>query len=187
MNIEIQGFHGTSFDNAKDITHNGFKLTKGDEEWLGDGVYFFVKGINDSPLKQAEEWAIAQAWDNVKKEYRFNRISVIKSNISVNKDCFLDLTTSDGVEILNYIIESHFTKIKSIGKRFAYVDGIVINFARNEKIIPIDVVKGNFYIKFTQERISQINRRIANCTICSVYLPIKILNGTTIVKTTNII
>lgn len=56
-----------------------------------------------------------------------------------------------------------------MGKKFKYIDGFVVNFARNEGLLPIEVVKGNLYIKFTKERISDLNRRTANCTICSVF------------------
>jgi len=169
MTINFQGFHGTSFENAKKIILNDFDLSIGHSEWLGDGVYFFINGINDKPSVLAEKWSIAQAWDNSKKENKYKRYSVLKCAIDVDEDHFLDLTTSDGVEILDYIIECHMDKMKEIGKKFTYIDGFVINFARTENILSVDVAKGNFYIKFTKERISNINRRTPNCTICSVY------------------
>ncbi|WP_103867241.1 hypothetical protein [Aquimarina sp. I32.4] len=173
MKVKIEGFHGTSLENAKSIILNDFKLSRGHKEWLGDGVYFFIDGISNNPSSQAEKWSIAHSWNKIEKKYSYKRYSVIKCNIEVDNNNFLDLTTSDGVEVLDYIIEHHTSKMKEIGKKIDYIDGFVINFARKEDIISIDIAKGNFYIKFTKERINQINRRTPNCTICSIYNPEK--------------
>ncbi|MGM0635775.1 MAG: hypothetical protein ACQESK_06885 [Bacteroidota bacterium] len=173
MKVKIEGFHGTSFENAKKIILDDFKLSFGDKEWLGDGIYFFIKGINNKPSSQAENWAIAQSWDNIEKKYTYRRYSILKCDIEVNEDSFLDLTTSEGVEILDYIIDNHSLKMKEISKSLSYIDGFVINFARGENLLDIDVAKGNFYIKFSKERINNLNRRTPNCTICSVYNPEK--------------
>lgn len=175
MKHRIEGFHGTSFENAEKVILQDFNPSVGDKEWLGDGVYFFTRGINDNPSNQAEKWSIAQSWDNNKKEYRYKKYAVLKCHIEVDDDNFLDLTTSDGVEVLDYIIEHHMAKMKEIGKKFTYIDGFVINFAREEGLIPVEVAKGNFYIKFTKERVRGLNRRTPNCTICSVYKPKKLI------------
>jgi hypothetical protein len=170
MKINIEGFHGTSYENAKKIILDDFKLSIGRAEWLGDGVYFFANGISVKPSIQAEKWSITQSWNKSIKNYSYKRYSVLKCQIEVDEDNFLDLTTSDGVEILEYIIENHRTKLKEITKKFDYIEGFVVNFARGENILQIDVAKGNFYIKLTkEERLSKFNRRTPNCTICSVY------------------
>lgn len=173
MTVKVEGFHGTSFESAKKIILDDFKLSYGNKEWLGDGVYFYAKGINDKPSNQAGNWAIAQSWNNTDRKYIYRRYSVLKCQIEVEEKNFLDLTTSDGVEILDYIIENHSSKMKEISKKIAYIDGFVINFARGEKLFNVEVAKGNFYIKFTKERIDNINRRTPNCTICAVYNPEK--------------
>ena len=46
MVFSFDGFHGTSFDSAKKILSNNYELSIGDDEWLGDGVYFFVSGVS---------------------------------------------------------------------------------------------------------------------------------------------
>lgn len=178
----LTGFHGTSFDSAINITKGQFEISSGNAEWIGDGAYFFIEGISKVPSEQAEKWAQAQAWDVNIKDYRYNEISVIKSEINVEEDYFLDLTTSDGVEVLTYILEQHEKKILSIGKSLSYLDGLIINFARGEGLLEVDVVKGNFYIKFANERIYKINLRTANCTICSVYDPKKNLRNNNIIS-----
>lgn len=173
MQITFDAFHGTSMESATLIVSSNFVLSLGDKEWLGDGVYFFIEGISSKPIEQAKQWAIAEAWDNTNKCYKYNKYGVIQSNIIVDEDKFLDLTKEDGVEILAYILECHQNKIKRINKKFDYLDGTLINFARGENLIEVDVVKGNFYIKFTQSRIKNANLRTSNCTICAVVNPEK--------------
>jgi hypothetical protein len=46
------GFHGTSVDAAQRILSSGFRISRNDYDWLGDGAYFF----QDAPLR-AWEWA----------------------------------------------------------------------------------------------------------------------------------
>ncbi|SIS84273.1 hypothetical protein [Belliella pelovolcani] len=69
-----------------------------------------------------------------------------------------------------------------MGRFFDYKDGYIIDFARGEGLLNIDVVKGNYYIKFAEQRKRGINLRTANCTICSVYEPNKNITSSTIVK-----
>ncbi len=182
MSTSLIGFHGTSFESAKSITNGDFKITVGNAEWIGDGAYFFIEGISKQPDKQAEEWAIAQAWNRKINGYIYSEISVLKSSIRIEEERFLDLTTTEGVEILLYILEQHEKKILTIGKRLSYLDGLIINFARGEGLIEMDVVKGNFYIKFEKERVFKINLRTSNCTICAVYNPQNNLSNNTIIS-----
>ena len=38
-----------------------YELSKGDDEWLGDGVNFIVTGVSTNTSEIAEKWAIAQS------------------------------------------------------------------------------------------------------------------------------
>ena len=49
-------------------------------------------------------------------------------------------------------------------------------------IFSFDVIKGNFYIKFKNERVNKIELRTCNCTICSVYNPQKHIKFNKIIK-----
>jgi hypothetical protein len=183
MSISFDGFHGTSLKSAKEILKSNFELSIGDVEWLGNGVYFFISGISSKPDEQAEKWAIAQSWDKSIKENKYNNYCVIKSSIRTSEDYFLDLTKEEGLEVLEYLVHKFEDKIKTIGKKLDYLDGFLINLARGEGILEIDVVKGNFYIKFARERIKGIKLRTNNCTICTVYKPNENLEEITIIKT----
>jgi hypothetical protein len=41
----LDGFHGTDIRSSKEIVKSGFQVSKGDQHWLGNGAYFFVKGL----------------------------------------------------------------------------------------------------------------------------------------------
>lgn len=57
MLYQVNGFHGTSLKSAELIINSNFKPSIGDDEWLGNGVYFFISSISSKPEQQAEEWA----------------------------------------------------------------------------------------------------------------------------------
>lgn len=175
--MNIKGFHGTSENSANSILLNGFKPSKSDVEWLGDGVYFFVDGLCKTPKDKSREWALAQSWDNKAKANIYNKYSIIESDIDLNEKCLLDLTSPDGIEIFEYLKERFKNSIKKSSRKFVYLDGLMINLAIKKDIFPLDIVKGNFYIKFTKERIEQINFRTPNCTIFNVINLKKILSS----------
>ncbi len=183
MALSLSGHHGTSLESAKKILGSNCELSFGDDEWLGDGVYFFVTGISSRTSELAEKWAIAQAWDNEKKLLKYKEYCVMQSHIEVDESEFLDLTVEEGVEILSYLVERYKEKIDSSGRKLKPVDGLLINLARGEGVLPLEVVKGNFYIKFAKERIVRIDLRTSNCTICTVYSPSKNIVSNSIIKT----
>lgn len=186
MDFSFDGYHGTSVESANEILKHNYSLSIGDDEWLGNGVYFFVTGISSKTIDLAEKWAVAQAWDKSKRIVKYNEYCVLLSNIKVEKSRFLDLTIEEGVEILTYLTKKYEEKIKSIGKKMKYLDGLLLNLARGEGFLPLDVVKGNFYIKFVKERKERINLRTSNCTICVVYNPSENVFSTSIIKTGHI-
>lgn len=185
--ITIKGHHGTDIDSSKEILNSNYKISKGDQHWLGDGVYFFVEGISKKTIELAEKWAEAQSWDNDSKRYKNTHYAVIESEIRVKEDDFLDLTTAEGIDVLSFLKEKFLAKIESRRRRKKKdlnqpYDGELINLARGEGIIHLEVVKGNFYIKFKDERIRNINFRTNNCTICTVYNPEKNIISKKLVK-----
>ena len=173
----IKAFHGTTHESAKGILADGFAYSSGNDHWLGDGVYFFVDGVGYAPDRAAELWAEFRAFI---KHNQF--CSLLVSSINIDDERFLDLTTYEGIRILNYIQLKCVQKLASTGRGVGFVDGFLINFAREEMGLEIDVVKGNEYIQLEAvDRKYNIRRRISNCTICAVHNREKITE-TTIVK-----
>lgn len=168
------GYHGTRSDAKDNILTDGLKSSKGNSEWLGDGGYFFLHGVSSHPEKDAENWAIAQAWDDKSKAYLYDKYAVIECKIESNKDKVLDLRNDEDIQLLNYIKEKNEDKLLNIKKKgkLLYIDGILINFAMEEHLISPDVIISNAYIKFKKERMRNINSRIPNCTICSIRNPL---------------
>lgn len=182
--IQIIGYHGTSKESAESIIENNFNPSKGgDADWLGDGVYFFSEGISPAE-NNATKWAIVAAYNKYKRCNDYNEYSVLKAEIDLDKNRFLDLTTKDGMELFNYLRNKYIEKIAKSGKRIKktvnyrdFKDGHLINDARANLGIPMDAVRGDFYIKFEKERIYDINFRIPNVTILSVINPKKTINS----------
>ena len=176
------GHHGTNFENCNKILNSNYQISKGDEHWLGDGVYFFVKGVSSKTIDLAEKWAIAASWDKANKTNKYTKYVVLESQIKVQRERFLDLTTEEGISILLYFLDKYFGKLKELGKGLNFYDGLLINLMRGERVFDIDVVKGNFYIKFEKERKYRVNLRTCNCTICAVYNPHKNINSTKVIN-----
>jgi hypothetical protein len=53
--IQVFGYHGTSREKANTILSEGFRISDNDNDWLGEGVYFF----QDAPYR-AMQWASQQ-------------------------------------------------------------------------------------------------------------------------------
>ena len=171
--IEIEVFHGTNHQHFNSIKQNNFKGSTGleHEQWLGDGVYFFSKGVPPNPEESAENWAIAEAWDNKTYSYFYRKYCVLKAVVNVEKSKFLDLSTWDGMEVFNYLRSLYIDKLREKRtklKHGEFKDGHIINNALQTIDLEIDVVRGNFYFKFTDDRICNAQFKTPNCTILAV-------------------
>lgn len=174
--MKKEAYHGTTHSNAAEIALEGFRASLGNAHWLGDGVYFFVDGIGYEPLRAAELWAEYRAYKN--KE---SQCAVIKSMLEADDAEILDLTTYEGIRIINYIQRQCAQRLASIGRAAGYVDGYIINFAREKMGLNFSIVIGNEYIQLEEEdRKYGIRRRTSNCTICAVCERDKIKNVKTI-------
>lgn len=83
----ITGYHGTTRDNAEHIlSTRKFYLSKGEEEWLGSGIYFYPN------LNDAYDWRESEV--------------ILHAVIKIKEDEYLDLDTKDGKEVYRNIINS---------------------------------------------------------------------------------
>lgn len=171
--LKFEVFHGTKHDNFILIKEAGFKPSIGaeHEQWLGDGIYFFIKGIPPVPEISAENWAIAEAWNKASKSYNYRKYCVIKTYVYCEKSKFLDLTDIEGIKIFNYLRDKYLQQLRKLSlklKHGDFKDGHIINEAINNNLIIVDVVKNNFFVKFKEERIWNAQFKTPNCTILVV-------------------
>ncbi|PKA23959.1 hypothetical protein [Leptospira meyeri] len=148
------------------IKTNNFISSKGDDHWLGEGIYFFTAGISASPIDNASDWAIASAWNKSAKSLNYTQFCVISADISCEKADFWDLSTEDGLKEFNYARDLILKKLSSkysLPSNEVYRDSDIIEVVC--KRMNYLVIKSNFYIKFKRERIEQIKSRIPNTTV----------------------
>lgn len=82
----LTGYHGTTLENAEDILKEGeFKISSGDKEWLGDGIYYYFN------ISDALNWKNAEA--------------VLHSVVKIDDTEYLDIDTEIGANIYNQMIE----------------------------------------------------------------------------------
>ena len=88
----IIGNHGTNKDNVPSIKKNGFYSRKGLHHWCGEGVYFFIQGINENSIDfLAEQWAKDQAYDKTNKTFKYKEYAFIEAFVHSNEERILDL------------------------------------------------------------------------------------------------
>ncbi|ACV60977.1 hypothetical protein Dtox_0013 [Desulfofarcimen acetoxidans DSM 771] len=124
------GFHGTTAENAKEIIKTRyFKYSMDDEEWLGEGVYFFEKDI-----KQAYYYCV--------KAKKYTNWTILKSKIVCN--VFWDLTLTDHVEEFQKIaklFKDRYHKRKD-GRPRKLMNAVVFNAMY--KLKPFDIIRAPF-------------------------------------------
>lgn len=171
--IRFTGWHGTDEKNVEEILKNNFQESPGDDQWLGEGVYFFTEGIGN-PSEHAQNWAKSESY---KKES--SRFGVLEAEVAVNDDAVLDLRANEGLELFNEHRRYILSKIRSTRKRFrvlneSYCDGKVIEHMK--QVGDLEVVIANMYVRFLRDRIEKIYSRIPNCTFLCVSNPNENIN-----------
>ena len=92
----VRGYHGTNIEAATSILTEGFKLSRNQYDWLGDGVYFF----QDTP---------ARAWDWADEHYGVDA-AVIESLVRL-EDC-MDLLDIAWGSVLNEAYNAFLAQLK---------------------------------------------------------------------------
>jgi hypothetical protein len=167
----IEAYHGTNAANLPMIKAEGIRESKGDGHYLGDGIYFFSAGTSaNDPVADSHNWAIAEYHAGDRAAPR--ELAVLKYELKTSVECFLDLTDKDGMEVYNYLRRQYLTKVRQAGYQITdgpkWRDGQLLNDALDNLIILARVVKGNFFFKFAEERMSGVDFRIPNTTILVV-------------------
>lgn len=102
MTYLTTGFHGTSKNDGDSILTRGFSVSRGDNHWLGDGVYFFAEDQD-----MAFQWCRGESF---KKKY--NDYVIIKSDIGIGLKYVFDLGEPDNfVQVVRDRITRDFSRI----------------------------------------------------------------------------
>lgn len=169
--MDLIGYHGTSAENESSIVSGNFNVSANDDEWLGTGAYFFVHGISD-PEDDARRWAVVQAYDNKKKQNKYDKYVVLKAEISV--DSALELDTNEGLNAFNSyrdgIIELMRRNRLKLNKSLLQNDCLICNLLMDKS--GFDAIIRKEFIKFDSYiRKIRYQSRIPNCRIMSVRNP----------------
>lgn len=168
------GYHGTYPEYVDSILTNNFRESQNHDMWIGDGVYFFLEGAGaEHPREHAKQFAIDQCFNKETKTYDKKEICVLEAIIKVNSNKFLDLTQEAGNQLFNRFRNGILNKIEADGFKptTPYKDSDVFKIMR--KVLGIEFVKVNTYLKFGVERKKQTASIIPNVTIFVVNNPNK--------------
>lgn len=160
---EFIAYHGTNSEHVQSIFSKGFNLSASHNEWLGDGVYFFI-GDTFCPISNAREWAINSSWDKSQNNYTYQRYSILKTKVYGNR--VLDLRKDEDLAIFNTVrghIMKRYEEEKREFRRKMAPDTFLCNAVA--KSLKLDILIHNFYIKNKLQRLKRIDSRIPNSTV----------------------
>lgn len=163
---EWAGYHGTSLQSAEQIMVSNYRISEADNDWLGNGAYFFISGFTD-PIENAVNWARFRSWDRQARKRKYNRYAVLKSLIRT--ESHLDLDDIDDLIRFNKIREKLAQRMKQEGYGDASAlqnDCFVANFALQN--LNLDALVRRDAI--TTQR-GQLKARIPNCRIMCLKEP----------------
>ena len=164
------GYHGTNEQNEKNILSMNFRKSAGDNHWFGEGIYFFIDGINAESLDNiAVQWAIDQAWDNQERKLKYTNYLVLKATIHLEPETIFDLRDEKNNIVFNQVRDKIIEAIRNKGKIINgdYKDSIVFKYIQQK--FRIKAFIGNVYIRLGTQRICKIHSNIPNCTIICVH------------------
>lgn len=173
------GYHGTNSSRVASILKSGFNVSSKSNEWLGSGVYFFVKGIN-CPIKLAEEWAIAQAYDKATRRNTYMNASVLEAEISCS--AMFDATTEENRRFFHQMVDELVEKERKLpGDKRSYFkkdrqlsDDPAVIWDWMSRLLGLDGIKSDVEIKCSARRVFQIKTNVPNATILCVRTPDRI-------------
>ena len=154
-------YHGTSLQNAESILENGFKISQGNDYWLGDGVYFF-----EEDAEMAIDWCIAEGYKKIYEKY-----IVLQSLICASKKYIYNLFEPEGYEFFHEFRRKFINKVEkgeySVRIKNKHVlDGAIINELC--KSLPYKLIISPMFVKQVKDRKMRSFSRIPNCVVVCV-------------------
>ena len=121
--IISESYHGTNIEKAESIEEEGFKLSRGDHQFLGLGVYFFKKS-----RWHAEDWA--------RRQRNFDTVAILQAMVETGRCLDLDRPKH------RKLVEKTYRKLEERGYGDA-TDAVVINFLASN-VCEIDAVMATY-------------------------------------------
>lgn len=176
-NLNFLAYHGTTLDKASCIVESGFEVNPSEEDWLGNGVYFFVDGFA-CPKVNAMEWA----------SFKSHGLQpcVVVSEVSVPLEKVLDLRSEKGLHAYNqeksHFITSHYRSlltrrdlVKKKRRDIRLDDAVITKGVLLS--LGVSVLFHNLYIKRKVHRDLELESSYPNSTVCCVADPAYILRS----------
>lgn len=128
MTIDI--YHGSNrYRGVKILNNDGSIISRGDNHWLGDGLYFFTdavysyKWIMDMYKKRYKQ-------PSVKYEELIDKYLILEGNMDVNSDRVFDLTNPEHKILFDFTLKRMKAKRKIPNSKMP--EGTVINYMFEE-------------------------------------------------------
>ncbi len=175
MGVQKTAYHGTSIEAKESILKdNHFILSNKDNEWAGEGAYFFINKNKEVAYNHAYKWS-----KNFKKISE-ERIATIEADIIYSEDEIFDLTNEDDEELFQVCRRDMFeeatkrAKIKNKILASVYTDRrkfdcLIINEIC--KVFGKTIVKRNAYIRCLEDKYDKYQlptSSFPNCTILCI-------------------
>lgn len=169
MTTTYRGFHGTLASRVDSIRTSGIYPSDNPDDWLGEGTYFFIEGLDD-PRTSAAQWARCKAWDKHDQEFDESTVAVIEAAITVEASAVFDLREPSNAQ--------HFHRVRRrwlkslVPRRSTHLprpekdrfDTDLLDHFKQEN--EIAALIGDFHIQFSlRERHFRLDSRIPNVTV----------------------
>lgn len=169
MTTTYRGFHGTLASRVDSIRTSGIYPSDNPDDWLGEGTYFFIEGLDD-PRTSAAQWARCKAWDKHDQEFDESTVAVIEAAITIEASAVFDLREPSNAQ--------HFHRVRRrwlkslVPRRSTHLprpekdrfDTDLLDQFKQEN--GIAALIGDFHIQFSlRERHFRLDSRIPNVTV----------------------
>lgn len=169
MTVTFRGFHGTLASRVASIRASGIYPSDNPDDWLGEGTYFFIEGLDD-PRTSAAQWARCKAWDKHDQEFDEFEVAVVEAAITLKDQRVFDLREPTNAQSfhrarrrwLKSLVPRRSTHLPRPEKdRF---DTDLLDQFKQENSIAALI--GDFHIQFSlRERHFRLDSRIPNVTV----------------------
>ncbi|MGP8290358.1 hypothetical protein ACT3OH_08885 [Vreelandella zhanjiangensis] len=180
---EVVGYHGTDEGSVGSILQESFRISAGEDEWLGYGIYFFVEGIS-CPVQNSVEWAKNQAYRP--EGNRYNKYAILEATAQCTR--LLDLRYTEGLSafetVRTKILEKH-NKHFMRDRRVQCDNRVMWNLVA--QVMDLEVIIHNLYIKNRIQRIKKLSSNVPNTTVMCVKDPDSIVIETIKVVTSGVV